>query len=85
MKQLNFIKQLKTVIAICIMLLAFVVFNGCNNSSSDSTEVKDSITTTTTTTMPDTSTISTDTLPKFDSLQNRSDTSRSDQTPPPPR
>jgi hypothetical protein len=81
MKQLNFIKQLKTVIAICIMLLAFVVFNGCNNSSSDTTEVKDS----TTSTMPDTSTISTDTLPKFDSLQNRSDTSRSDQTPPPPR
>ena len=83
MKQLNFIKQLKTVIAICIMLLAFVVFNGCNNSSSDTTEVKDS--TTTTNTMPDTSTTSTDTLPKFDSLQNRSDTSRSDQTPPPPR
>jgi hypothetical protein len=81
MKQLNFIKQLKTVIAICIMLLAFVVFNGCNNSSSDTTEVTDS----TTSTMPDTSTISTDTLPKFDSLQNRSDTSRSDQTPPPPR
>jgi hypothetical protein len=83
MKQLNFIKQLKTVIAICIMLLAFVVFNGCNNSSSDSTEVKDS--TTTINTMPDTSTISTDTLPKFDSLQNRSDTGRGDQTPPPPR
>ena len=81
MKQLNFIKQLKTVIAICIMLLAFVVFNGCNNSSSDSTEVKDS----TTTTMPDTSTTSTDTLPKFDSLQNRSDTGKGDQTSPPPR
>ena len=81
MKQLNFIKQLKTVIAICIMLLAFVVINGCNNSSSDTIEVKDS----TTSTMPDASTTSTDTLPKFDSLQNRSDTSRSDQTPPPPR
>ena len=81
MKQLNFIKQLKTVMAIFALLLAFVVFNGCNNSSSDSTEVKDS----TTNTMSDTSTMSTDTLPKFDSLQNRSDTSKSDQTSPPPR
>lgn len=82
MKPPIFIKQLRTAIAIFTMLLAIVVFNSCNNSSSDTTEVKDS----TTNTMSDTtSSMSTDTLPKFDSLQNRTDTSRSDQTPPPPR
>jgi hypothetical protein len=81
MKQLNFIKQLKAAIAICMLLLAIVVSNGCNNSSTDSTDVTDS----TTSTMADTSTMSTDTLPKFDSLQNRTDTGRGDQTPPPPR
>ena len=82
MKQLHFIKQLRIAIATCMLLLVIVIFTGCNDSSTNSTEVADS----TTNRMSDTSTvISTDTTPKFDSLQNRTDTSRSDQTPPPPR
>jgi hypothetical protein len=64
------------------LLVAVVIFNGCNDSSTSNTEVKDSATST----ISDTShMMSTDTVPQFDSLQRRSDTSRSDQTPPPPR
>jgi PBP1b-binding outer membrane lipoprotein LpoB len=83
MKQINFIKQLKTAIVTCMLLFAIVIFTGCNDSSTNSsTEVTDS----TANRMSDTSAVmSTDTTPKFDSLQNRTDTSRSDQTPPPPR
>lgn len=82
MKQLHFIKQMKKAIVTFMLLLAIVIFTGCNDSSTNSTEVTDS----TTNKMSDTSTvISTDTTPQFDSLQNRTDTSRSDQTPPPPR
>ena len=82
MKQFTFIKHLKTAIAISFLALAFIVFYGCNNSSTDNSEVKDS----TTNTMSDTTNmISTDTLPQFDSLQNRTDTGRGDQTAPPPK
>ena len=82
MKQFTFIKHLKTAIVISFLALAFIVFHGCNNSSTDNSEVKDS----TTNTMSDTTNmISTDTLPQFDSLQNRTDTGRGDQTAPPPK
>ena len=82
MRKTTFIQHLKKATAISMLLVALVISNGCNNSSTDTTEVKDS----TTNTMSDTSNMmSTDTLPQFDSLQNRTDTSRSDQTAPPPR
>ena len=82
MKQFTFIKHLKTAIVISFLALAFIVFHGCNNSSTDNSEVKDS----TTNTMSDTTNMmSTDTLPQFDSLQNRTDTGRGDQTAPPPK
>jgi len=82
MEQVTFIKRLKTTIVISFLSLAFIVFYSCNNSSTDSSEVKDS----TTNTMSDTtSTMSTDTMPQFDSLQNRTDTGRGDQTAPPPK
>ena len=81
MEQVTFIKRLKTAIAIAILLVAVVIFNSCNDSSTNNTEVKDS----TTNTMSDTSTMSTDTMPQFDSLQNRTDTGRGDQTAPPPK
>jgi len=81
MEQFPFIKHLKTTIVISFLSLAFIVFYSCNNSSTDSSEVKDS----STTTMSDTSTMSTDTMPQFDSLQNRTDTGKGDQTAPPPK
>ena len=81
MKQFNLVKHFRKVMGTVILLVAIGILNSCNNSSTNS-EAKDS----TVSTMSDTSTITTDTMPKsFDSLQNRTDTGRGDQTAPPPK
>jgi hypothetical protein len=71
MKQFNLIKRFRAAIVIAIFVVTVGIINGCSDSSTNSTETKDS----TTNAMPDSSKLKVDSLPV--------DTTKGDQVPPP--
>ena len=70
MKQFNLIKRFRAAIVIAILLVTVGVINGCSDSSTSSTETKDS-----TNAMSDTSKMRADSMAV--------DTTKGDQLPPP--
>ena len=70
MKQFNLLKRFRAAIVIAILLVTIGIINGCSDSSTSSTEKKDSTTVT-----PDSS------LQKVDS--SAIDTTKGEQLPPP--
>lgn len=71
MKQFNLLKRFRAAIVIAVVLVTIGIINGCSDSSTSSTEMKDS----TTNVMADTSHL------KVDSAA--SDTTKGEQLPPP--